>query len=79
MPLQDAKLEWKHSWPLGLRDRLSEPATHCIQAQQGPVHAAALAGTADGCLAYCIGHTGTLKIFNAKTGSQVLAVWQAMH
>ena len=70
---QGAPLEWKQSWPLGLRDRLLEPATHRIQAQQGPVHAVALAETADGCLAYCIGHTGTLKIFNAKTGSQVLA------
>ena len=42
-----------------------------MQAQQGPVHAVALAQTADGCLAYCIGHTGTLKIFNAKAGTQV--------
>lgn len=53
-------------------------ATYCIQAQQGPVHAVALARTADGCLAYCIGQTGTLKIFNAKTGSQVLALMQVM-
>ncbi len=43
------------------------------------MHAVALAGTADGCLAYCVGHTGTLKIFNAETGSQVLALLQAVH
>ena len=34
----------------------------------------------EGCLAYCIGHTGTLKIFNAKswlTGTRLVPL-QAM-
>ena len=50
-----------------------------MQAQQGPVHAVALAQTPDGCLAYCIGHTGTLKIFNAKAGTQVWPLHIFMH
>lgn len=58
-------------WPLGLRHRLPNAPTHSILAQQGPVHAVGLAQTGEGRLAYCLGHTGTLKIFNAASGSQV--------
>ena len=58
-------------WPSGLRHRLPDAPTHSILAQQGPVHAVGLAQTSEGCLAYCLGHTGTLKIFNAVSGSQV--------
>ncbi|CAK0760340.1 hypothetical protein CVIRNUC_002763 [Coccomyxa viridis] len=60
-------------WPLGLRHRLPNAPTHSILAQQGPVHAVGLAQTGEGRLAYCLGHTGTLKIFNAASGSQVRA------
>ena len=68
---QAAKQERELAWPLGLRNRLLDAPTHSMLAQQGPVHAVALAQTPDGCLAYCTGHTGALKIFNATNGAQV--------
>ena len=68
---QAAKQERELTWPLGLRKRLPDAPMHSTLAQQGPVHAVALAQTPDGCLAYCTGHTGTLKIFNATSGAQV--------
>ena len=69
--LQAADLDEGPVWPLGLRHRLPDAPTHSILAQQGPVHAVGLAQTSEGRLAYCLGHTGALKIFNATTGSQV--------
>ncbi len=69
--LQAAKQDRELAWPLGLRSQLPGAPTHRAQAQQGAVHAVALAQTPDGCLAYCTGHTGSLKIFNATSGAQV--------
>lgn len=58
-------------WPPGFRDRLPERPTHRIVAQQGAVNAAAAARTEDGPLVYCVGQTGTLKIYSLESGAQV--------
>lgn len=75
--LQAADPDRRPVWPLGLRHMLPDAPTHSILAQQGPVHAVGLAQTSEGCMAYCLGHTGTLKIFNAISGSQVCG-WHSL-
>lgn len=61
-------------WPPGFRDQLPEQPTRRIIAQQGAVNAAAAARTEDGPLVYCVGQTGTLKIYSMDSGAQVLYI-----
>jgi len=43
-----------------------------VVAQQGAVNAAVVAQTEEGPLVYCVGQTGTLKIYSMQSGVQVL-------
>jgi hypothetical protein len=68
----DAALQGRATWPPGYRDRLPEAPGLRIVAQQGAVHAAAAWLTGDGPLVYCVGQTGTLKIYSPQSGAQVM-------
>ena len=59
-------------WPAGWQARLPDQASRSIAALQGAVNAVAALRTAEeGWLAYCVGATGTLKIYSLRTGLQV--------
>jgi hypothetical protein len=70
-PDQDARSSSSSAWPPGWRGRLPDQATRTIVAQQRAVNALACAQSLEGPLAYCVGQTGTLKIYHLGTGLQV--------